>query len=144
VGRAALGRERDPSAWEIFGEGGWGLGAPAIVFGPGPHRGPVLADPRGGLVHVYAIGFGRAVAITRAARPEGPWSAAPVLAPCELPADDPGAYCAGPVVHLELFDPTRPNEIVVSYAIGTTALDGAERRAREPASYWPRLVRVAW
>lgn len=144
VGRAPRGRERDPAAWEIFGEGGWGEGAPAIVFGSGPHRGPVVIDPRGGLVHVYAIGFGSTIEITRASRPEGPWSAPTTLVPCELPADDEAAYCAGPVVHLELFDPTRPSEVVVSYAIGTTASDGAERRARDPHAYWPRVVRVAW
>ena len=144
VGRAPRGRERHPSAWEIFGEGGWGVGEPAVVFGSGPHRGPVVVDPRGGLVHVYAVGFGNTIEITRASRPEGPWSPATALVPCELPDDDDDAYCAGPVVHLELFDPTRPGEIVVSYAIGTTASDGAERRARDPHAYWPRLVRVAW
>jgi hypothetical protein len=144
VGRAPIGRERDPAAWELFGEGGWGSGEPAVVFGSGPHRGPVIADPRGGLAHVYVVGFGGTVEITRADRPEGPWSPAIALVPCELPADDPDAYCAGPVVHLELFDPTTPNQIVISYAVGTTAPDGAARRARDPASYWPRLVRVAW
>ncbi|MBX7190763.1 MAG: DUF4185 domain-containing protein [Sandaracinaceae bacterium] len=144
VGRAPLGREREPSAWEIFGEGGWGVGTPVVVFGSGPHRGPVVADPRGGLVHLYAVGFGSTIELTRAERPEGPWSPPTTLVPCELPADDPDAYCAGPIVHLELFDPTRPDEIVVSYAIGTTASDGAERRARSPERYWPRVVRVAW
>jgi hypothetical protein len=144
VGRAPVERAREPAAWSILGDGGWGAGAPVVVFGSGPHRGPVLADPRGGFVHVYAAGFGGSVEIARSGRPEGPWSGPTTLLACELPAADPNSYCAGPIVHLELFDPLRPDEIVVSYAIGTTAPDGPARRAADPLAYWPRMVRVRW
>ncbi|MDQ3033264.1 MAG: DUF4185 domain-containing protein [Myxococcota bacterium] len=144
VGRAPLARLDEPSAWSIFGEDGWGAGAPRRVFGAGPHRSAVVNDPRGGgFLHVYAVGFGTRLELQRATAPEGPWSEPVVLAECELPADDPGAYCAGPVVHLELFDPMRPSELVVGYSVGTTSPDGAERRARDRASYWPRVVRLA-
>jgi hypothetical protein len=144
VGRAPIERARDAAAWSIFGAGGWGAGEPVVVFGSGPHRGPVVRDPRGGFVHVWAAGFGRSIEISRAARPEGPWSAPTTLLACDLPRTDVDSYCAGPIVHLELFDPLRPNEIVLSYAIGTTAPDGRERREAEPLAYWPHTVRVPW
>jgi hypothetical protein len=145
VGRAPLGAIDDPSAWRVLGEGGWGEGAPRRVFGSGPHRGPVVRDPRGtGLLHVYAVGFGSSVEITRAPRPEGPWSPAVTLVPCDLPPEDPGAYCAGPVVHLELWDPFEPGTIVIGYSIGTTSDDGDARRRSDPSAYWPRLARVVF
>ena len=145
VGRARLDAIDDPSAWRELGEGGWGTGPPLRVFGSGPHRGPVARDPRGtGLIHVYAVGFGSSIEITRALRPEGPWSPAATLATCDLPPDDPGAYCAGPIVHVELWDPFEPSTIVVGYSIGTTSDDGDARRRADPSAYWPRLVRVAF
>jgi hypothetical protein len=96
----------------------------------------------GGFLHVYAIGFGREILATRAPAPEGPWSAPSVLLPCELPPDDPGAYCAGPAVQLQLYDPLYPGVLAVSYSVGTTASDGETRRRADPAAYWPRIVRV--
>ena len=143
VGRAPLARIDESSAWSVLGDGGWGVGKPLRVFGSGPHRGPVVHDPRGGFLHVYAIGFGSTVELTHADRPEGPWGEAKQLVKCQLPADDPGAYCAGPVVYLELFDPTLPNELVVGYSIGTTSADGEQRRKANPAAYWPRVVRTS-
>jgi hypothetical protein len=143
VGRAPLDRVDDPSAWSVLGEGGWGIGETVHVFGSGPHRSAVIADPRGaGFLHVYAAGFGTELRMHVAARPEGPWSASSLLVPCELPADDPGAYCAGPQVHRELLDPMDPGTLVVSYSIGSTSADQDARRARSPDAYWPRIVRV--
>jgi hypothetical protein len=144
VGRAAIASIDDPAAWSILGSGGWGVGDPVPVFGAGPHRSAVLRDPRGGggFLHVYAAGFGSEIRLHTAPRPEGPWTASVLLVPCELPADDPGAYCAGPQVHRELIDPLDPGAIVVSYSIGSTSADQDERRARDPDAYWPRLVRV--
>jgi hypothetical protein len=143
VGRAPLASIDSPSAWAILGEGGWGEGAPHRIFGSGPHRSAVVEDPRGsGFLHVYAIGFGNELLVSTASAPEGPWSAARRLAACDLPADDPGAYCAGPTVHRELLDPLDPGTLVVGYSVGTTSDDGAERRARNPAAYWPRIVRL--
>ncbi len=143
VGRARLDRVDEPAAWSILGAGGWGAGDPSRVFGSGPHRGPVFADPRSGVfVHVYVIGFGDRVEITRAPRPEGPWSTTTVLTRCELPDDDPDAYCAGPVVYLDRWDPFAPGELLVGYSIGTTAADGERRRREDPRAYWPRIVRV--
>jgi hypothetical protein len=91
---------------------------------------------------VFAIGFGRELRVECADAPEGPWSAPAVLAPCDLPADDPGAYCAGPVVYRELADPLEPGWIVVGHSVGTTSPDGDARRARDPRAYWPRIVRL--
>lgn len=143
VGRAPLDRVDDPSAWSVLGTAGWGMGDPARVFGSGPHRSSVVRDPRGrGFLHVFAIGFGRELQFQWAPAPEGPFTGDTVLAPCELPPDDPGAYCAGPVVHRELLDPLAPGVLVVGYSVGTTSEDGAERRARDPDGYWPRIVRV--
>jgi hypothetical protein len=144
VGRAPLDRMGEASSWATLGSGGWGEGDPARVFGAGPHRSAIVRDPRGaGFLHVYAVGFGTSLEVTRAPRPEGPWSAPTRLTDCDLPRDDVESYCAGPTVHLELYDPTHPNEIVVGYSVGSTAWDGEDRRTVDPSAYWPRLVRVS-
>jgi hypothetical protein len=143
VGRAPLDAIDDASAWSILGTLGWGVGDPVPMFGSGPHRSAVVRDPRGsGLLHVYAAGFGTEIRLHTAARPEGPWASSVLLAPCELPADDPGAYCAGPQVHRELLDPMDTSMLVVSYSIGSTSADQAERRMRNPDAYWPRIIRM--
>jgi hypothetical protein len=144
VGRAPLDAVDTRSAWQIFGAGGWDQGKPARVFGSGPHRGGVARDPRAGdsFLHIYAIGFGSSIELTTAPRPEGPWSPSHTLVACELPKRDPDAYCAGPVIHLELFDPMRPNELVISYSVGTTAAEQTELRRAHPEDYWPRVMRV--
>lgn len=143
VGRARLADIDSPAAWLTYGSGGWGVGSPQRVFGSGPHRGPVVRDPAGaGFLHAYAIGFGSTLELTRAERPEGPWQSGQTLLRCTLPRDDPGAYCAGPIVHLELHDPTRPHELVVTYSVGTTSADGERRRLAAPRAYWPRTERV--
>lgn len=143
VGRAPLASIDDRSAWTVLGTGGWGVGDPLAVFGSGPHRSAVVHDPRGtGYLHVYAAGFGRELRLHTAAAPEGPWSSSTLLAPCELPPDDPGAYCAGPQVHRELIDPMDPGAIVVSYSVGSTSEDQDARRAADPDAYWPRIVRL--
>ncbi len=143
VGRAPVDSLDDPAAWRVLGAGGWGAGDPVPVFGSGPHRSAVVRDPRGaGLLHVYAAGFGTELRLHTAARPEGPWTSSVLLTRCELPADDPGAYCAGPQVHRELLDPLEPAMLVVSYSIGSTSPDQDERRVRDPGAYWPRVVRV--
>ncbi len=142
VARAPLARIDEPAAWSYFGAGGWGVGEPAPVFRMGPHRGAVVHDPRGGFLHVYVDGYGTSVEWTHAERPEGPWSTPRVLVACELPSDDPAAFCAAPVIHLELFDPTRPDELVIGYALTTSAPDGWTLRTSRRESYWPRIVRV--
>lgn len=144
VGRAPLSLIDEGDAWALWGADGWGTGGePARVFGSGPHRGPVVRDPRGGgLLHIYAIGFGTDLMLTTAQRPEGPWGDARALVPCELPAADPDAYCAGPVVYLHLWDPFTPDTLVVGYSVGTTSEDGERLRAERPGDYWPRIVRV--
>lgn len=114
----------------------------ATVFDAGPWVSSVV--PVGNtsrLAHVFAVGFGSDLRVHSAAAPEGPWSAGAPIARCDLPTDDPDAFCAGPVVHLELADPTRPGELPVTYGVGTTAPGGGGAR---PESYWPRLqwVRV--
>lgn len=143
VGRATLDEIDDSTAWRVLGEHGWGNGPPVRVFGSGPHRGPVFADPRGqGFIHVYAIGFGTSLQITRSPRPEGPWSAPEDLAHCVLPDQDPQAYCAGPVIYQELWDPFEPNQLIVGYSIGTTADNGEDLRRETPSAYRPRIVKL--
>ncbi len=143
VGRAPLDSIDIASRWRVLGRDGWGEGEHVRVFGSGPHRGSVVHDPRGGFLHTFIAGFGASIEMNAATQPEGPWSEARTLAACELPSDDSHAYCAGPVVHLELFDPTRPNEIYVGYSVGSTATDSEERRRRNPQAYWPRVVRLS-
>lgn len=131
---------------ELFtGNGSWtttldgSLGATTILSGPWVSS--VVAKPgSGGLLHVYAGGFGTTLETQVAPAPEGPWAAAAPLGGCQLPGADAGAYCAGPVVHPELADPTRPGEVVVSYAVGSTSPDQDTLKAADPKGYWGRLV----
>jgi hypothetical protein len=62
------------------------------------------------------------------------------IGPCQLPPGDSHAFCAGPVVHQELADPSRPGEVVISYGVGTTAQNQDQLRAAAPLDYWTRLV----
>jgi hypothetical protein len=106
------------------------------VFDAGPWISSVVR--RGDtLRHVYAVGFGSDLQVHTASTPEGPWSSGATIARCDLPGSDDKAFCAGPVAHEELADPTRPGELVVTYGVGTTR--GGERA---PLDYWPRLQRI--
>jgi hypothetical protein len=91
---------------------------------------------------VYSIGFGSTLESHVGAVPEGPWTAGPTLAACDLPASDDKAFCAGPVVHEELVDPTEPSQLPVSYGVGTTAKNQSTLMAENPKNYWSRLVFV--
>jgi hypothetical protein len=110
----------------------------------GPWVSSVVADPGDsslrGLLHVYASGFGTTLETQTASGPEGPWTAAAPIGACALPSYDTAAYCAGPVVHEELADPTRPGEVVVSYGIGSTAADQVPLMSANPEDYWAHLV----
>lgn len=137
--RCVVGRLDAKDEMELFvGSGKWVAstrgsdGEP--VFEAGPWVSSVTA--RGaGLLHVYAVGFGSDLQTHGATKPEGPWTKGPSLGRCELPRSDANAFCAGPVVHPELADPTRPDEIVVSYGVGTTS-----DRPLSPDDGWTRLV----
>jgi hypothetical protein len=113
----------------------------ATVFHGGPWIASVVPDAlSGALLHVYVEGFGSTLETDTATAPEGPWTAASSLGPCALPGGDTNAFCAGPVVHEELADPTRPGEVVVSYGVGTTATNQDALRAARPQDYWTRLA----
>ncbi len=105
-------------------------------FDSGPWLSSVIATTSG-LLHVYAVGFGSDLQTHTATSTSGPWSPGGDLAHCDLPSADPKAFCAGPVVHEEIDDPTRPGEWVVSYGIGSTGV-----RTSNPDDYWTRLVWV--
>ena len=126
-------------------DGQWRANAPAgagsIVFDDGPWISSVTRDAlsAGSLLHVFAAGFGDNLQLQHAPQPQGPWSSASSLLPCALPAFDAQSYCAGPIVHEELADPARPDELVVSYGVATTGPLGAGT----PEDYWSRLAWVA-
>lgn len=138
----------DAADWRVFSStNGWVVPVDAElaspIFSSGPWVSTVARRGAARLLHLYAIGFGRTLETSSAQNPEGPWTNGPTLAGCDLPSDDADAFCAGPVVHDELTDPTRPTEAWVSYGVGTTAPDQAERRAANPRAYWTRLARVS-
>ena len=108
-------------------------------FEQGPWLGSVTARPNG-FLHVYAVGFGTDLQTHVASSFDGTWTSASNLAHCDLPKGDPKAYCAGPVVHEEMANPSFPSGIVVTYGVGTTAPNGAQLRAQNPDDYWPRLT----
>ncbi len=139
--RCVVGRLDANETMELFaGNGLWVASRRgtdgATVFDAGPWISAVVRR-QSGLLHVYAVGFGSDLQTHVASTPEGPWSPGPTLGRCALPEADGKAFCAGPVVHQELADPTR-NQLVVSYGVGTT--DPAARARAAPDAYWPRLV----
>lgn len=111
----------------------------ARVFDAGPWISSVTRAAGGGLTHVYAVGFGTTLEAHRASVPQGPWSDGPTLAQCDLPHDDASAFCAGPIVHEELADPTRAGETVVSYGVGTTSTTPSD----SAGAYATRLAWIA-
>jgi hypothetical protein len=118
---------------------GVSVGETQTVFSSGPWISSVVPASAGGFLHVYAVGFGSTLETHTAASVTGPWQDGPTLTQCNLPSDDTKAFCAGPVVHTELTDPTREGEVVVSYGVGTTASEPAESGTLS-TSYWTRLV----
>jgi hypothetical protein len=138
--RCVVGRLDAGDAMELFTGSNWVKSVRGsdgkTVFDAGPWVSSVTAS--GSLLrHVYAVGFGTDLQMHTASAPEGPWSEGRTIARCALPAGDAQAFCAGPVVHDELADPTRPGEMVVTYGVGT--LRPGERA---PTDYWPRLQRI--
>jgi hypothetical protein len=137
--RCVVGRLDASDRMELFTGSNWVASVRGsdgkTVFDAGPWISSVTRSGDA-LRHVFAVGFGSDLQVHTASAPEGPWSSASSLARCALP-DDPKAFCAGPVVHEELADPTRPGELVVTYGVGTTR--GGERA---PADVWPRLVTI--
>jgi hypothetical protein len=142
--KCLLARFDGQEQMELFlGNGQWTKGTDetnaARLFDSGPWLSSVTQAPSG-LVHVYTPGFGTALEFHGAKGIEGPWSSAGARDACDLPTNDPNAYCAGPVVHEELRDPARPGQLPVTYGVGTTAPNGAALRAQNPDDYWPRLA----
>jgi hypothetical protein len=110
----------------------------ATLFSDGPWIASVVPVWTGGFQHVYAVGFGNTLETDTATDLTGTWTAGPTLAGCDVPADDSHAFCAGPVVHEELADPTVGGQRVVTYGVGTTAATG--QGSTDPDAYWTRLV----
>jgi hypothetical protein len=113
------------------------------VFDAGPWISSVLPSPAGGFAHVYAASFGGSLETHTSTAVLGPWTSGPTLAACDLPTSDTHAFCAGPVVHTELMDPTRPSELVVSYQVGTTASVPTPPAGTLADAYGSRLVWVS-
>ncbi len=124
-----LGRLDADGALELLARGGAWVSstdtAQALtMFDSGPWISSVISTPDGSstsFLHVYASSFGSTLETHTSAAVAGPWSSGPTLAACDLSGAGPKAFCAGPVVHTELADPTRPHELVISYQVGTTA-----------------------
>jgi len=142
-----LGRIDAQAGTQLYtGNGQWrtstSVSDAAVVFQSASWFSSVFAAAGGGLEHAYVEAWGSTIQSHTAPAPEGPWSQGPDLAPCGLPTDDDQSYCTGAVAHLELQDPTRPGETVLSYSVGTLATDQTTRFASHPEKYWPRMVWV--
>ncbi|MCA9670421.1 MAG: DUF4185 domain-containing protein [Myxococcales bacterium] len=114
--------------------------ARVALFDSGPER-SVVQRHGGGYVHIFIAGFGSTIEVRTAPAIEGPWTKARNLVRCDLPEDDPDAYCAEPMLHPELSDPTRPDELVITHNVRSLAKDQDVRRRQRPADYTLRLVR---
>jgi hypothetical protein len=142
----SMGNTTDPASYQFWNGTSFVADrqASAKIFESGPERSSVRFHPATNqFIHLFIVGFGTQLELQTARSPNGPWSAARVLADCDLPSDDPHVYCAGAAIHDELADPLHPEWLVVHYDIGTLSTDGPARRAAHPESYWTHLVRVA-
>ena len=110
----------------------------ATVFTSGTWISSVVAAA-GALHHVYIVDYGSDLRRQTATDATGPWSGASQIAACNLPVSNPKAFCAGPVVHEEISDPTRPGELAITYCVG----NNGGTSAGTTDDYWPRLVWVA-
>lgn len=96
----------------------------------------VQRDPRGGFIEVNSQGFGGSdIVMRRAARLEGPWSAArKIYRPPESDGKDPFVYAGK--LHGEL----KGGDVVVTYAV-----NGKDAEvSTNPEVYYPRFVRMNW
>jgi hypothetical protein len=88
--------------------------------------------------HIYIVAYGTSIEAHSAPTLLGPWTETAGYGDCDLPSGDPKAFCAGPVVHPDLADPTRPDELPVTYAIGSTN----NSSTGSVHDFWPHLVRL--
>jgi hypothetical protein len=108
----------------------------AVLFGAGTWMSSVVPAPSG-LRHVFVVDFGATLQSDVAADVTDTWTSGPNLGACDLPlADDPKSFCAGPIVHGELSDPTRPGEMAITYGVGSSA----ETPPGSAGDYWSRLI----
>jgi hypothetical protein len=109
---------------ELFGFGDSFIKSTRATDGPSvfesSHWMSSVVPVPGGYRHVYVVAFGTELQSQVASSPLGPWTAGPSLGRCGLPGGDDKAWCAGPIAHLELADPTRPGELPIAYGVGTT------------------------
>lgn len=94
-----------------------------------------IVSSHGSLRHLYIPDFTRSISWQTATAAVGPWSSVPGSIPCDLPDADQKSICAAVVHHPDISDPTQPNEVPVTYAVGSTGT-----RTDNPDDYWPRLV----
>jgi hypothetical protein len=106
----------------------------ATLFDSGRWVSAVIPVP-GALEHLYIRDFTRSILMQSATSPLGPWVGQAGSTACDLPTGDPDAICASVVPHEDLVDPTRPSEMPVTYAVGSTGAGTGD-----PGDYWPRLV----
>ncbi len=109
-------------------------GAPAFESGAWSSS---VAPVPGGFRHVFVGDFGHELLSQVAESPLGPWREGPSLGACVIPHDDDHGMCAGPIVHGEIADPTRPGELPIVYGLGTTGTPTGHA-----IDYWTRLVWV--
>jgi hypothetical protein len=95
-----------------------------------------VVQKQSGFQHLYIPEYGTSIATQSAPTLLGPWSDEGAGASCDIAIGDSEAFCAAPVVHPDLIDPMRPDELPVTYAVGTTRASPIS----DEKSYWPRLV----
>jgi hypothetical protein len=115
-------RSAAAGAYEYFaGDDGWSseLATAIPVVQSGRERGAVPYHPGlGSYVRVFSVGFSSTLEVRSAPAQQGPWTTSRMLVACELPADDPDAFCREPVLRPWLMDPLRPREVALTYDIG--------------------------
>jgi len=81
-------------------------GVVSVAFEPGTER----------FIAAYSTPLSSEITLRSGLGPDGPWSGPHVVATCNLPASDPGAFCADVVLHPAL---AYPGELVLTHGVGS-------------------------
>lgn len=139
VARVEEARAADESAYEYYvGAGRFTGGADNAwpLVEAGTSMAVYLDGARQRWVMVYTHPLGQVLYARTGLSPSGPWSAEHAWARCQLPAEDPEAFCADAAVHTP-FHWSAGGEPAVTYAVRSLV-----PRA-PPEAYITRLMRVA-
>lgn len=113
-----------------------------VVFRAGPQHDLAYHPGLGQWLMSSVAGFGDTIFVRTADHPGGPYSAPRDVHRCNLPQDDPGAFCDTVRLVPALLEPELPRQAVLTYRIGSTSEDADARIRAQPSEYASMMVWV--